>query len=384
MYYRKTKTALVVATIMLIFQESIALPHNQRSVKRTPESSTQISGGNALGMREPNKTASAKSRPHEIMKRNVVKRRVIKSPHGGSAQLQTGTRNLGYVKYRNVPANVGIRFRGKVPAAVVNRFDRIAEKSRSRIHQERSGSNRLASISRGRDLSPGELPPVKFGEFNYNHLIKKPSACGKGIDSDSDLSNEPEIAVTTPGPTPPPPPDPNIPLLSRHKDQILLKHNEYRSNIFPEAADMRVISWDDELEWISQKFTNTCYYRDLVEPSAFHPNGSQAKRPVDLKRHSYFATEIGHAWFTWPETYEIPDDFASAALQAWNSEERFFNHDTMECDALCEHYLQVPQNYHSTRFVMTLLPVTQWCNATLQPTVIIFIRPTHTMYNAMQ
>ncbi|XP_039253771.2 uncharacterized protein LOC120330872 [Styela clava] len=185
-----------------------------------------------------------------------------------------------------------------------------------------------------------DLPQVSFGEFNYNYDLKPPSVCVHQ-DNDTDSDGDEEVEKTTAAPRPPAPPSPHIPLTSHQKESLLREHNKYRASLVPNAADMRLLSWDDELAWVSELFTNSCYFHDIVEPPLSNANDTRFLSTVQLRRHSYITAEIGYTWFAWPNTYDIPEDFAAASLAAWVSERDFYNSHTKVCDGICEHYLQI-------------------------------------------
>lgn len=343
MHVGKIKAAVFVAVMMSIIEENSATANRERLNQRTLGIMKSISGVQKRNLLSNDKLYFKSNSNVLLNKKPFPRRRRMRRSKNNHRQRAV-EKHYNPSQLTNVPSQLVQKFAGRVPTSRVAEFDRLASYRNRRQNAPSSGSGQLKFKGRRSTIGrrSNNLPPVTFGEFNYNHLIKRPSSCSKNanIDTNSDLDDvDQTVAVSSS--TPPPPPDPNVPLMARHKEAIISEHNEYRSSIEPQAADMRLISWDDELQWISQTYTNSCYVRDLLETDTFHPDESQANLKPQLRRHSYYATEIGHAWFSWPETYDIPIDFASTAFQAWASEKRFFNRATMECDALCEHYLQV-------------------------------------------
>lgn len=47
------------------------------------------------------------------------------------------------------------------------------------------------------------------------------------------------------------------------RNEIVESHNIFRSFVEPSASNMRFMTWDYELAWISQTFTNSCRYNYL-------------------------------------------------------------------------------------------------------------------------
>lgn len=340
MYTGKLKATVFIAVMTVLIEEIATKRVNQRTV------GTVISGDQQRNLlrNQGRYYKSSYNAPMRKKKALMERRRMLRSVNsirGRTAEESYGKDNRS--QRNHVPPQPSVKFAGRVPASEKARSKRWALNRNRSPAAPSSGKYLLRLKGRQQTIdSRNNLPPVSFAEFNYNHLIKRPGSCARNADIDDSADADDDLqTVAVSSSTPPPPPDPNIPLEARHKEAIIGVHNEYRSNIEPQAADMRLLSWDDELEWISQTFTNSCYIRDLLETDNLHQNGSQAHPKAQLRRHSYYTTEIGHAWFAWPQTYDIPSDFSTTAFQAWESEKRFFNRDSKECDALCEHYLQV-------------------------------------------
>lgn len=197
--------------------------------------------------------------------------------------------------------------------------------------------------TRNREVPPPK--PLAFGQYNFKYDLKPSPVCINKIKptptglSSNETSNVTEVPEPT---TVPPPEEPYIKLTQKQKENILKEHNIYRSKVRePTAADMRILTWDDELAWLSETYTNSCYYRDLVEPRLYNANGSEVLREVDLKRHSYFLSEVGHNWFAWVGANALPAGFEKESVEKWTSEIDLFNMVTSECNGVCHHYLQV-------------------------------------------
>ncbi|XP_071959401.1 cysteine-rich venom protein latisemin-like [Antedon mediterranea] len=101
---------------------------------------------------------------------------------------------------------------------------------------------------------------------------------------------------------------------------ILDKHNELRSQVSPEAADMKFMEWDDDLASMAQEWSDGCSFAhgqpDNISP--FEPVGQNL----------------------WLGSYQ-PNGLEAA--QAWYNEVSDYDYDTDGCEPgrVCGHYTQV-------------------------------------------
>ncbi|XP_072168970.1 uncharacterized protein [Diadema setosum] len=108
-------------------------------------------------------------------------------------------------------------------------------------------------------------------------------------------------------------------------EAIVAKHNEGRGMVSPEAADMKMMTWNDELANMAQTWSDGCYYE--------HGN------PANTSPFSAVGQNLYIRWgLSQPGT---PPD-GTDATQAWYDEYQYYDYDTGSCQAgkVCGHYTQ--------------------------------------------
>ncbi|XP_071958419.1 GLIPR1-like protein 1 [Antedon mediterranea] len=103
---------------------------------------------------------------------------------------------------------------------------------------------------------------------------------------------------------------------------VLDKHNELRSQVSPEASDMKYMSWDDDLASMAQEWSDGCVF-EHGQPTNISPFD-----PVGQNLYSSGASASNR-----------PN--LASATQAWYNEDQYYNYDTRECSDVCGHYTQV-------------------------------------------
>ncbi|XP_033126037.1 uncharacterized protein LOC117124024 [Anneissia japonica] len=107
--------------------------------------------------------------------------------------------------------------------------------------------------------------------------------------------------------------------------QIVDKHNELRSQVQPEAANMRYMNWDQPLASMAQQYAELCIWdHGQVEnnTSSFSPIGQ-------------------NLWLGGGKPTNSPSGLS--ATQAWYNEVRYYDYNSRKCSdgKLCGHYTQL-------------------------------------------
>ncbi|XP_071492386.1 uncharacterized protein [Diadema antillarum] len=104
-------------------------------------------------------------------------------------------------------------------------------------------------------------------------------------------------------------------------EAILNKHNELRSQVSPEASNMKYMHWDDDLATMAQQWSEECLWE--------HGN------PDNISPYSSVGQNL------WLGTTSSPS--GASATQSWYNEVHDYDYDTNSCDdgKVCGHYTQV-------------------------------------------
>ncbi|NWS31693.1 PI16 inhibitor, partial [Polioptila caerulea] len=102
-------------------------------------------------------------------------------------------------------------------------------------------------------------------------------------------------------------------LSDEEKKIILDEHNKYRSQVSPPARAMMKMTWDKDLEVVSEHHAKKCFWGQ---------NGAQGRKNL-------FATA---------STLDV-----ESAIEEWNREGKFYNFTTSTCvpGQMCDNYIQV-------------------------------------------
>ncbi|XP_070574534.1 uncharacterized protein [Ptychodera flava] len=104
---------------------------------------------------------------------------------------------------------------------------------------------------------------------------------------------------------------------------MLARHNYHRSNVNPEAADMKYMSWDDDLATMAQQWSEECIWE--------HGN------PTNI---SPFSSVGQNLWMGGPYSSSASID-VDGVVDAWNDEVNYYDYDSNGCSYVCGHYTQV-------------------------------------------
>ncbi|XP_041453877.1 uncharacterized protein LOC121407037 isoform X2 [Lytechinus variegatus] len=112
---------------------------------------------------------------------------------------------------------------------------------------------------------------------------------------------------------------------SMDEDAIVAKHNEGRSMVSPEAANMKTMVWNIALASMAQEWSDGCYYE--------HGNP---------ENDSGFSAVGQNLYIKWGLSAPGTPPDGTAATQAWYNEYQFYNYDDGTCQAgeQCGHYTQ--------------------------------------------
>ncbi|XP_070554915.1 GLIPR1-like protein 1 isoform X2 [Ptychodera flava] len=104
---------------------------------------------------------------------------------------------------------------------------------------------------------------------------------------------------------------------------MLARHNYHRTNVNPTAANMKYMSWDDDLAAMAQKWSEECTWAH-----GFPPNISP------------FPIVGQNLWLGGPYS---PSDWidVEGVVDSWQSEVSDYNFDSNTCSKVCGHYTQV-------------------------------------------
>ena len=206
----------------------------------------------------------------------------------------------------------------------------ILTQNRHAIRNKRQFSNTRWRFKNGMfatvTLCPSSPPTVPISPGNENTGVSKTVTTTTTTTS---TTKPPQVTCNNDGA-----------LTSTDQQSILREHNEVRRRVDPPATNMRVLTWDKELAWISQQRIKSCTYQ---ERNAFVKFRDGVKLR-DVERHNFFHTDIGFNWFAWENTADLPTDFIFDVMRGWMEERRFYNHAQRICSAVCRHYLQVNIN----------------------------------------
>ncbi|XP_070574622.1 GLIPR1-like protein 1 [Ptychodera flava] len=104
---------------------------------------------------------------------------------------------------------------------------------------------------------------------------------------------------------------------------MLARHNYHRTNVNPTAADMKYMSWDDDLAAMAQEWSEECTWKHGNPPNISpFPNVGQ------------------NLWLGGP--YSPTDSIdVEGVVDSWHSEVIYYDYDTNTCSKVCGHYTQV-------------------------------------------
>ena len=126
-------------------------------------------------------------------------------------------------------------------------------------------------------------------------------------------------------------------LLDNQKSNLVAAHNRERRRVAPPAANMRLMTWDDELASLAARRTEACKFK---EPE-FFMQWNDALFAESIERHLVLNAEVGFNWFAWGNSGSLPVNFVSDAVSGWMKEGIYYDHDLQTCSSICRHYLQV-------------------------------------------
>ncbi|XP_078491703.1 cysteine-rich secretory protein LCCL domain-containing 2-like [Ciona intestinalis] len=113
-------------------------------------------------------------------------------------------------------------------------------------------------------------------------------------------------------------------LSDAHHDDFVKKHNELRRIVSPNASDMMMMSWDNELQALAVEYTKNCLFAHSsgLRTSVFSSVGENIRK---------VGTNVN--------TDLLPNE----TTQAWYNEVSYYNYHTLSCQAgkECGHYKQV-------------------------------------------
>ncbi|XP_033120160.1 protein jagged-1b-like [Anneissia japonica] len=110
---------------------------------------------------------------------------------------------------------------------------------------------------------------------------------------------------------------------SSEAQAIVDKHNDLRSSVSPEAADMSFMVWDENLATLAQQWSEECIWdHGFPEPN--------------LSKFSSYGQNL---WLGSGSADNPPD--GAVATQSWYNEQRMYTYETRECTGVCDHYYQV-------------------------------------------
>ncbi|KAI3388883.1 hypothetical protein SNEBB_001518 [Seison nebaliae] len=114
-------------------------------------------------------------------------------------------------------------------------------------------------------------------------------------------------------------------LSAKQKEQVLKKHNYYRSNVLPKASNMLKMYWDEGLAEIAQSYANTCNFAHDCNDCRKHPKFGGL-------RSMFTGQNIAYGY----STIEV-------AMEAWHNEVSSFihGHGRTNPAAIVGHYTQM-------------------------------------------
>lgn len=246
---------------------------------------------------ERNATATSSNRGRSLVLCRLQKLLLVKSETGESHQFHAASKLL-----QNISQRLGANERRSL-----SNFGLRSKRSYTDLYSEPPGMN------------PGMQPEVQF---------------------DTKLRFDPS---RIPSIIPPPPTGApancvlRATLSNAQQNSLVTAHNNARRSVSPAGANMRVMTWDDELAFLTSQRTSACVFE---EPDSFM-QWDGALPVVDTPRHYGLNVEVGFNWFAWGNTGNLPPDFASDVVAGWLKEKQHFDSDYKTCSSVCRHYLQV-------------------------------------------
>uniref|UniRef100_A0A4X1W1F8 SCP domain-containing protein n=1 Tax=Sus scrofa TaxID=9823 RepID=A0A4X1W1F8_PIG len=107
-------------------------------------------------------------------------------------------------------------------------------------------------------------------------------------------------------------------------DQAVKAHNEMRGKVWPTAANMKHMSWDEALAKTAKAWANKCLF------------GHNPCLPKSLQCHPTFQYVGENIWLG-PLRIFTP----RCAVEAWYNESQFYDFNSLSCSKVCGHYTQV-------------------------------------------
>ncbi|XP_045722322.1 GLIPR1-like protein 1 [Mirounga angustirostris] len=124
------------------------------------------------------------------------------------------------------------------------------------------------------------------------------------------------------------------------KDQCIKAHNEMRSKVWPPAADMKYMTWDDGLAKVAKAWANKCRFEHnscLSISYRCHPTFQFVGENIWLGGLSIFSPKF--------------------TVVAWFNETEFYDYNTLSCSKACGHYTQVVwANSYKVGCAVTMCP----------------------------
>nr|XP_026693715.1 glioma pathogenesis-related protein 1-like isoform X2 [Ciona intestinalis] len=113
-------------------------------------------------------------------------------------------------------------------------------------------------------------------------------------------------------------------LSDAHHDDFVKKHNELRRIVSPNASNMMMMSWDNELQALAEEYTKSC---NFAHSSGLHTSVFSSVGENIRKVGTNVNTDL------------LPNE----TTQAWYDEVSYYNYHSLSCQAgkECGHYKQV-------------------------------------------
>uniref|UniRef100_A0A673TXV4 GLIPR1 like 1 n=1 Tax=Suricata suricatta TaxID=37032 RepID=A0A673TXV4_SURSU len=108
------------------------------------------------------------------------------------------------------------------------------------------------------------------------------------------------------------------------KDSCVEAHNVMRGKVWPPAADMKHMTWDDALAKIAKAWASKCQFKHNTCASksyGCHPTFEYIGENIWLGALIIFSPK--------------------SAVDAWFNETEFYDYNTLACSKVCGHYTQV-------------------------------------------
>ncbi|XP_042846796.1 GLIPR1-like protein 1 [Panthera tigris] len=124
------------------------------------------------------------------------------------------------------------------------------------------------------------------------------------------------------------------------KDSSVKAHNDMRGKVWPSAADMKHMTWDDGLAQVAKAWANKCKFKHnscLSKSYGCHPTFQYVGENIWLGGFSIFSPRF--------------------AVIAWFNETAFYDYNTLSCSKVCGHYTQVVwANSYKVGCAITMCP----------------------------